>query len=576
MGACMFFFDPPYEENSDNVGYAKGSDAFDFERFARVVQAIKGKWIITINDSKNIRKLFARSKIHGVVIIGSHANILNNGVVKPTIGSKDRKELLISNYDFPSDWKKHLPARMKMSRGGIKALTMSEKFKQFKAAKAKGVTLEEMLEEKDLKPVPIVEIVKPEKVKKSVSFTPDLDAPDIFEYDWPPPYKEEETLYQLKKDWEARRKAASKEDKYYYDQIVHSFRKDNKRYKVQWSTNLLLNASNNIVGQVHDYNKEQFFFWGRKDKELERRASSVTPFNIPTGIKWSIAAYDEDAETKIGNISIWTPAQERVQPAYVINGRLFPTEAVYVGKLDYDQMATNRRVGRKSEDWFTPLVLSEEGIKVAKILEAESVASAERFRKAQEETQKIIWANEEEERLLKYREHYIEAGEWDAIVKDFEKEAGRKIKIPKEEEEYKYLPKPKKRSYKDFKKEVDAKESEAVDWMFQGIKYSKHPETGMVWTKPKDGKTIFLGVFDKSIGRIRNDEDFDSDDEDTGGRVSPRVFRLIARLQDPNVTPRDLLIVLDHLRNYARVLNIDPDDIRIWDLVIDNLELHGD
>jgi len=109
----VFFFDPPYEE-SDNLGYAKGSATFDFVRFADVVSKIKGKWLITINDSKYIRDLFKKFNIVPVIIVGHHKTTGNGGIAK-TIGSDDRPELLISNYSFPKDAEEFAPASLRFS-----------------------------------------------------------------------------------------------------------------------------------------------------------------------------------------------------------------------------------------------------------------------------------------------------------------------------------------------------------------------------------------------------------------------------------------------------------------------------
>lgn len=109
----VFFFDPPYEK-SDNLGYAKGSATFDFQRFANVVSRIKGKWLITINDSKYIRDLFKAFHVVPVIIVGHHKTTGNGGIAK-TIGSDDRPELLISNYAIPKDAPEFAPKSLRFS-----------------------------------------------------------------------------------------------------------------------------------------------------------------------------------------------------------------------------------------------------------------------------------------------------------------------------------------------------------------------------------------------------------------------------------------------------------------------------
>ena len=109
--STVFFMDPPYE-GSVGLTYAKGSGSFDFDRFAEVVSGIKGKWLITINDSPYIRKIFSDFNIVPVVIVGHHNTNGTNNTTN-TIGTKDRPELLISNFPFPKDVKEFAPASLK-------------------------------------------------------------------------------------------------------------------------------------------------------------------------------------------------------------------------------------------------------------------------------------------------------------------------------------------------------------------------------------------------------------------------------------------------------------------------------
>jgi DNA adenine methylase len=104
--------DPPYEE-SNNLTYAKGSGSFDFDRFAEVVSGIKGKWVITINDSPYIRKIFNKFNVVPVVIVGHHNKNGNEDKTSKTIGTEDRPELIISNFQFPKDVKEFAPSSLK-------------------------------------------------------------------------------------------------------------------------------------------------------------------------------------------------------------------------------------------------------------------------------------------------------------------------------------------------------------------------------------------------------------------------------------------------------------------------------
>ena len=83
----VFLLDPPYENTNKTFGYAEDTD-FDFARLATLVRLIKGKFLMTINDSPNIRRLF------------NGFNIKPWKVKTPfqIAKEKDRKELLISNY----------------------------------------------------------------------------------------------------------------------------------------------------------------------------------------------------------------------------------------------------------------------------------------------------------------------------------------------------------------------------------------------------------------------------------------------------------------------------------------------
>jgi len=52
----LFYFDPPYEESKRTAGYTHSE--FDIEAMKRVLDGVKGKWILSFNDGKHIRELF--------------------------------------------------------------------------------------------------------------------------------------------------------------------------------------------------------------------------------------------------------------------------------------------------------------------------------------------------------------------------------------------------------------------------------------------------------------------------------------------------------------------------------------
>ena len=102
----FFFLDPPYEE-SKGFSYAE-EEGFDFERLASVLGRIKGNFLMTINDSPRIRQLFNKFHIASVVIKGHKSKRKGDYEGRVHIGSEDRKEVLISNYKLPSDWRSHV------------------------------------------------------------------------------------------------------------------------------------------------------------------------------------------------------------------------------------------------------------------------------------------------------------------------------------------------------------------------------------------------------------------------------------------------------------------------------------
>jgi DNA adenine methylase len=81
----FFFLDPPYEKST--VLYKHGG--FDFKRLKDTLTGIKGKFLLTLNDSSYIRDLFSNFKIMGITVKGRG----NKGV-----GMGSRKELIIKNY----------------------------------------------------------------------------------------------------------------------------------------------------------------------------------------------------------------------------------------------------------------------------------------------------------------------------------------------------------------------------------------------------------------------------------------------------------------------------------------------
>jgi len=91
----FFYLDPPYESSKKIYNSKKQSSGdFNHEELSRVLKGIKGKFILSINNSSRIRDLFKGFKQTRVFVRGgSH----HEKKEVNTIGY-DRDELLISNY----------------------------------------------------------------------------------------------------------------------------------------------------------------------------------------------------------------------------------------------------------------------------------------------------------------------------------------------------------------------------------------------------------------------------------------------------------------------------------------------
>jgi DNA adenine methylase len=80
-----FYLDPPYE--SSKGLYAKSD--FNYEELADVLSKVKGKFVLSLNDSPNIRNLFKQFKIRGIRVEGHNES---------SIGAKTRQEVIIKNF----------------------------------------------------------------------------------------------------------------------------------------------------------------------------------------------------------------------------------------------------------------------------------------------------------------------------------------------------------------------------------------------------------------------------------------------------------------------------------------------
>jgi len=84
----FFYCDPPYEKSG--ILYKKYS-SFNQEELRDTLNTVKGKWLLSINDSPNIRNLYKGFFFKAFIVPGRRGK---------AVGKLDRKELLIANYNF--------------------------------------------------------------------------------------------------------------------------------------------------------------------------------------------------------------------------------------------------------------------------------------------------------------------------------------------------------------------------------------------------------------------------------------------------------------------------------------------
>jgi DNA adenine methylase len=87
--STFFFFDPPYERTRSIYGYGEHK-TFDYSKLLDVLRSIRGKFLMTINDSQNIREVFRQFRIQTTRVYARWS--------RKTKKATDRKELLIMNY----------------------------------------------------------------------------------------------------------------------------------------------------------------------------------------------------------------------------------------------------------------------------------------------------------------------------------------------------------------------------------------------------------------------------------------------------------------------------------------------
>jgi DNA adenine methylase len=85
----FFFIDPPYQGTQKSTGYSSGSEAFDYERLEGVLRGIRGRFLMTLNDSPYIRRLFKGFHIVPLKVYTKWGN--SSG------GVDTRKEVIVMN-----------------------------------------------------------------------------------------------------------------------------------------------------------------------------------------------------------------------------------------------------------------------------------------------------------------------------------------------------------------------------------------------------------------------------------------------------------------------------------------------
>lgn len=83
----FFYLDPPYENSNDIYE----NSIIDYCGMSDFLRKIKGKFLMSLSDSANIRKIFQGFKFREIPLI-TNANKSND------LGGKKRVEILISNY----------------------------------------------------------------------------------------------------------------------------------------------------------------------------------------------------------------------------------------------------------------------------------------------------------------------------------------------------------------------------------------------------------------------------------------------------------------------------------------------
>lgn len=106
--STFFYCDPPYELKKGQPKLYKHDD-FNQQALRDTLASCKGKWLVSINDSANIRNIY--SGFHYIAF-----TLKAKATKRDSIGGQPRKELFIANY--PISKKKLIQTKAKALQGG--------------------------------------------------------------------------------------------------------------------------------------------------------------------------------------------------------------------------------------------------------------------------------------------------------------------------------------------------------------------------------------------------------------------------------------------------------------------------
>jgi len=86
----FFYLDPPYEHSTGKEGVSDYKDFVSPDDVYKSLQGLKGKFMLSYNDSANIRKIFSKYNIRKIKT--KYAGVGTEGGVRPM------NELIITNY----------------------------------------------------------------------------------------------------------------------------------------------------------------------------------------------------------------------------------------------------------------------------------------------------------------------------------------------------------------------------------------------------------------------------------------------------------------------------------------------